>query len=184
MEREKNGRRWLIGDQLDVAWIGDNTVIGMTIDSAIPPAFEAYATVLVPGFGPGRSELDLAVLAVLEQHASDQPWWLGYLDTGTDDIVFHDVPQVQLYAGWKYVVAQAGPAEAASWRAAGGWRGALPDLMFPADRCWLISRLWDDDWWCLGGSDAVVGEVVADHRFNARAVRLGEDATPPGHQAR
>jgi hypothetical protein len=32
------------------------------------------------------------------------PWWLGYLDTGSADVVFYDVPKVMLYAGWEYVL--------------------------------------------------------------------------------
>jgi hypothetical protein len=35
---------------------------------------------------------DSAVLTVLSENSEEQPWWLGYLDTGADDIVFPDAP--------------------------------------------------------------------------------------------
>ena len=63
------------------------------------------------------------------------------------------------------------------------WRDALPDLMFPADRSWLVSTLCDDDWTCLGGAASLVDGFLAHPDLQARPVQLGEDATPPGHQA-
>ena len=39
---------WQIGTQAEVAWIGSGTSIGRTITAAIPPVFEAYATVMLP----------------------------------------------------------------------------------------------------------------------------------------
>jgi hypothetical protein len=29
----------------------------------------------------------------VKAHTAPQPWWLGYLDTGVDDIVFHAAPK-------------------------------------------------------------------------------------------
>jgi hypothetical protein len=69
------------------------------------------------------------VLAVLCEQSAGQPWWLGYLDTGADDIVFPGAPKVTLYYGWRYVLVEAGPEQAATWRRSGGWsfwKGALP----------------------------------------------------------
>jgi hypothetical protein len=83
---------------------------------------------------------------------------------------------------------KAGPEQAATWRTEQPvpfWAGRLPNLIFPADRSWLVSTLWDDDWTCVGGSVALV-ESLLDHpelRSRARRVRPGERATPPGHQA-
>jgi hypothetical protein len=94
---------------------------------------------------------------------------------------------VTLYPGWHYVLAEAGPEQAAIWRQqdfGAFWKGVLPDLMFPADRSWLFSTLWDDDWNCLGGPVALVGSVLRHHDLRARPVALGDDATPPGHQSR
>jgi hypothetical protein len=59
-------------------------------------------------------------------------------------------------------------------------------LMFPADRSWLFSSLWDDDWTCIGGSRALVDVFLAhpDLRDRVREVDPSvEDATPPGHTA-
>jgi hypothetical protein len=155
--------------------------------------FEAYATLELPGSGeldqlswledPERH--DAAVLSVLVEHTTKQPWWLGYLDTGASDVIFSDVPKVSLFASHDYVVLEAGPAQAESWRDEWNrWKGVLPDLMFPADRSWLISTLWDDDWTCVGGPQQLVGALLVhpDLGHRVRQVDLtDDDVTPPGH---
>jgi hypothetical protein len=188
----KDGRAWRIGGEAEVAWIRENTGVSFAITSAIPPVFEAYATLELPGTGDhdasspleDQGRHDAAVLAVLSEHSAAQPWWLGYLERGPgDDIVFDNVRKVRPGPnndGW-YVLVEAGPEQA------GGWRGHdLPDLMFPADRSWLVSTLWDDDWTCIGGSRPLVDAFLAhpDLRHRAREVDPSmSDATPPGHTA-
>ncbi|MFC0529707.1 hypothetical protein [Phytohabitans kaempferiae] len=181
----KDGEQWRIGTDADIAWIKGATEPGLTITSAIPPVFAAYATMVVPDTDEGRSEQLALVLRLLTEQSRDQAWWLGYLDTGADDLVFPDAPRVTLYAGWQYVLVQAGPAQAARWRHdPRSWRAPGPDLIFPADRSWLLSWLWDDDWRCLGGPAALVDRFVGQARSRARKVDLGEDPTPPGYEAR
>jgi hypothetical protein len=183
---ERDGRTWRIGTDAEVAWITDGTSVDRTITSAIPPIFEAYATLVLPYRGEGQEGHDRAVLSVLSGHSAGQPWWLGYLDTGADDIVFPRAPMVTMYSGWHYVLVDAGPEQAATWRRpefGSFWKGVLPNLMFPADRSWLLSTLWDDDWTCIGGPAALVGEFLRHPDLEARPVALGQDATPPGHQA-
>jgi hypothetical protein len=185
VSRARDGSTWRIGIDAEVGWIADGTSIGPTITSAIPPVFEAYATIVLPSGGEGQDEHDRAVLTLLTEQSAGQPWWLGYLDTGADDIVFPDAPKVILYAEWSYVLVEAGPEQAATWRRSGDrsfWKGALPNLIFPADRSWLVSTLWDDDWTCIGGPAELVGRFLDHPGLLARAVALGEDATPPGHQ--
>jgi hypothetical protein len=182
--REKDGRSWRIGDATEVAWITEGTGVGLTISAGIPPVFAAYATALVPAEAADRTANDLALLALLTARSGDQPWWLGYLDTGADDLVFPDAPKVELYSHWSYVLVEAGPSQAASWKDSRSWRGTLPDLIFPADRSWLVSTLWDDDWRCLGGSTELIDSCRRDVRLRARPVELGDDATPPGSHAR
>jgi hypothetical protein len=193
--RSKDGRAWRIGRDAEIAWIRENTEGGLAITSAIPPVFEAYATLELPGSGdhdaaswledPDRH--DAGVLAVLSEHATAQPWWLGYLDTGAADVVFDNVWKVKGYsADWWYVLIEAGPEQAGVWRRDERWKGVLPDLMFPADRSWLVSTLWDDDWTCIGGSRGLVDAFVAhpDLRHRAREVDPSvKDATPPRHTA-
>jgi len=182
----RDGSTWRIGTDADVTWITGGTAIGRTIAAAIPPVFEAYATVLLPEGGAGQDRHDRAVLALLRERSASQPWWLGYLDTGPDDIVFPGAPMVTLYSGWRYVLVEAGPEQAATWRHGpwSFWMGALPNLMFPADRSWLVSTLWDDDWTCIGGPAALIAGFLRHPALQARPVALGEDATPPGHDAR
>ncbi|OBK20595.1 hypothetical protein A5634_12665 [Mycobacterium asiaticum] len=100
--------------------------------------------------------------------------------------MFPDAPKVTLYADWSYVLVQAGAEQAAHWRRAEPFgTSRLPDLIFPADRSWLVSTLWDDDWTCLGGPNELVDAFLRhpDLQGRARRVTLDQDATPPGHQA-
>lgn len=184
----RDGRSWRLGTAADVAWITSSTPVGKTISSAIPPVFDAYATIVLPHGGRGQERHDQAVLSVLRAQSRPQPWWLGYLDTGPDDVVFPEVPRVVIYAGWPYVLVRAGSDQAAGWRRSepgSFWKGHLPNLMFPADRSWLASTLWDDDWTSVGGSAALIDGLVSHPalRSRTRRVALGEDATPPGHRA-
>jgi len=185
VRQARDGRTWRIGTEQEVAWIADGTSAGLAITAAIPPVFEAYATLVRPG-GEGQEQHDQAVLARLSEYSAAQAWWLGYLDTGPDDIVFPRAPMVTLYAGWRYVLVEAGPEQAATWRRSdlgSFWTGALPNLMFPADRSWLVSTLWDDDWTCVGGPAGLVDRLLRDPELQARQVALGQDATPPGHRS-
>jgi hypothetical protein len=197
VSREKDGRRWRIGGDGIAAWIVDGTTAGRGISCAIPPLFEAYATLELPGTPNGRGgwarshedlreqqEQDSLALSVLCQHTVSQPWWLGYLDTGSADTVFYDVPMVCMFPTWNYVLVEAGPEQAGSWRADDPWKGVLPDLIFPRDRTWLVSTLWDDFWRCIGGSRELVDGFLncegLSHRV--REVQLSDDdVAPPGH---
>ena len=49
--RVKDGRAWRIGTAVKVAWIGDGTSVTKAITAAIPPVFDAYATVELPEAG-------------------------------------------------------------------------------------------------------------------------------------
>jgi len=110
----RDGRTWRIGTDVDVAWIKEGTSIGLTITYAIPPLFEAYATVVLPERGEGQDAHDQAMLDLLSEESGSQPWWLGFLDTRADDIVFPGAPMVTLYSGWRYVLVEAGPRQAAT----------------------------------------------------------------------
>lgn len=86
----------------------------------------------------------------------------GFLDTGASDVVLDDAPQVSVYYDWRYVLVQAGPHEARTWRSGERWFTALPELMFPTDRSWLLSSLWDDAWACVGGSEHLIAALLND----------------------
>ena len=85
--------------------------------------------------------------------------------------------ELSLYAGWKYVVVQAGPEQALRWRE------SLPDLMFPIDRAWCLSTLWDDSWSCLGGPSDLMQQLESNPLIELHRVEVEADATPPGHVA-
>ena len=150
------GLPWPIGTSTTVKWISEGTVADGTIATAIPPLFPAYATILEPDYDAvGDRDHERAVVDALATRGTTQ-WWLGYLDTGAHDVVFPQADRVLLYWGWSYVLIQAGPEQAFSWR------GSLPDLIFPLDRSWLFSMLWDDGWTCVGGPTTLIDALVAD----------------------
>jgi len=180
----RDGRRWRIGTPAEVAWIASGTTPGLTITSAIPPVFAAYATVVLPAGGEGQDEHDRAVLALLSEQPAGQPWWLGYLDTGVADLPDPSTPKVLLYSGWSHVVLQGGPEQALSARQNTPWHSALPELLFPNDRSWLVSTLWDDDWRCVGGPAGLVDALLERAELEIRLVAPAVDMTPPGHDMR
>ncbi len=174
-----------------VDWITSATRLGRTITAAIPPTYARYATVVVPDGDTAKTLADAALVEVLEAHTPAQPWWLGYLDTGVSDlvagladVVAADAPKVAVYVGWPYVLLEGGPERALNARRnldVIGWHSALPELVFPSDRSWLVSTLWDDDWRCVGGPAALVDALLLRPNLQVRAVSLDEDVTPPGH---
>ena len=180
----KDGRTWPVGTQADVSWITEGTTPGLTIASAIPARYDAYATIVIADDDATRQSNDALLLRLLREHTATQPWWLGYLDTGAHDVVFGRVPKVIVYSGWSYVLVQAGPTQADTWRDDDAWRGRLPELIFPVDRSWLVSMLWDDDWRCVGGPLDLIHAILTEIAAFARQVGVDEVATPPGHTAR
>ena len=164
----------------------------MAFGCTLPRVFEAYATLELEGSGNGEamdyiaSEAhDDSVLRILRAHTAAQPWWLGYLVTGSSEVVFYDAPRTALYAGWDYVLVEAGPDQAKTWRGL-DWKGYLPDLIFPADRSWLVTTLWDDDWTCIGGTRELVDAFKVDPVLGSRLHEVDasmKDAVPPGHVA-
>ncbi len=117
MEVTKDGQRWEVGTADDVAWITESSRFGCSVTTAIPPVFEAYAT-FHPVEGQRWDEVEHALVDVLRQYTSEPRWWLGYLETGVNDLVFPQAPRVQLYAQWPYVLVRAGAEQALAWRRA------------------------------------------------------------------
>lgn len=189
--RVKDGREWRIGSEAQVSWIEEGTTWA---GDAIPAVFDAYATIELPGTGhhdatdlPAQWDAhDRAVLAILSKETASPPWWLGFLDTGASDVVFPSAPKTMLYASWGYVLVEAGPEEARTWRR-DGWGEDLPDLIFPADRTWLFSTLWDDDWSCVGGSRSLIDAFLSSPELRRRVREIDpsmsmDEVCPPGHE--
>jgi hypothetical protein len=130
----------------------------------------------------GRQEQP--VIELLTEQTSEQLWLLGYLDTGVSDVVFPYAPRTTVYYGYGYVLVEAEPQQAVGWRDE-GFSWTLPELMFPADRSWLVSTMWDDGWTFIGGPQQLVDGFLGDATLGPRArrVALGQDPTPPGHRA-
>ena len=195
--RFRDGREWQIGGISEVAWITEGTHVGRTISAAIPPVFSAYATVAFPhpedGLDRPAREMDwtqylaewrqvaterheAALLEALVQQSHIQEWWLGYLDTHVGvDTVFPDAPTVWVYnSSWRYVLVSAGPEQAGTWRDS-GLNLALPDLIFPADRSWLLCSGWDDDWTSIGGPTGLVHRLLTDSLLGPRTNQVEAD---------
>lgn len=165
-----------------VDWITTATRRDRTVLSAIPAGFARYATVPVPEDDSARSRADAALVEVLQAQSPGQSWWLGYLDTGVADVVEPDAPRVSVYVGWPYVVLVGGPQQALGSRSNSDstpWHSALPELIFPADRSWLVSTMWDDDWRCIGGPARLVEALLDRPELSARSVAPDEDVVPP-----
>ena len=114
----REGRKWRLGADSDAAWINDGVSAGATITSAIPPIFASYCTLELPDRRDpaefGRHEQ--AVIELLAEQTSEQPWLLGYLDTGASDVVFPYALRTTVYYGYGYVLVEAGPQQAVGWR--------------------------------------------------------------------
>jgi hypothetical protein len=184
--RRPDQGRWRIGGSSEVAWINRATRAGLAITAAIPPRFARYATIVIPEADADKDRSDAAIVRLLATHSPAQPWWLGYLNAGGADIILPEAATVSVYTNWPYVLLEAGPQQALTLRSnaqAMLHHSALPELLFPADRSWLVSTLWDDDWRCVGGPATLVNALLQHPLLDARAVTLRDDATPPGHEA-
>lgn len=171
-------------DALD--WINDTTgTYGLSITTAVPPSFARFATLLVPDDLDAKRRADAALVGVLRGRTAEQPWWLGYLETGMADLVAPAQLRVLGNLQWPYVLLEGGPEQALTWRHGREftpWHSELPELVFPADHSWLVATRWDDDWRCLGGPADLIAEVLAHPDLDAREVGPDEDMTPPGHE--
>ena len=144
---ERDGVRWPLARQEDLAWLSDQTDVGLAITSAILPIYEAYGTVVAQEedndeYEDNDDEDNAAIDAqerqlvkILQRYGSTS-WWLGFIEGGEDEQLkplFPHTKRIRLYVGWPYVVVLAGPAEALRWGP------FLPDLIVPADHSWCPS---------------------------------------------
>ena len=110
--------------------------------------YAAYATIVVPDGDEAKTQPDRALVEALEAPAPADRWWIGYLDTGAAELSNIKGPRMSAYAGWTYVLKAWGLRQVLATRDNGRstpWHSALPELLFPHDRAWLVSTLWDDD---------------------------------------
>ena len=163
----------------EVAWIEEHTTGGRGITCAVPPMFEAYATVQLPvtpngsggwSWDEGPERHDASVLGVLTEHTASQAWWLGYLETGIGaETIFYDVPRTRLY-GCDYVLIQVGPEQAGGWRAEWGrWkvRPAGSDVSGRSLVACLDFLRSLDSVSALAGCEILVDALLADPELRA-----------------
>lgn len=173
----RDGREWRLGTEADISFITARASAGTPVGDMIRAIYPSHCTLELPQ-SIDDAELvahEQTVIELLIKQTDQQPWWLGYLDTGASDVVFPFAPRTTPFYGHQYVLVEAGPRQAATWRET-GWSWALPELMFPADRSWLASTGWDDSWTSIGGSDQLVNSFLTHPILGPRAKR----ATPNG----
>ncbi|WP_431876864.1 hypothetical protein [Micromonospora marina] len=72
MQVNKDGRHWRIGTAADVSWIAGHTTAGVSITTAIPPVFDAYATTYQTDQVTAAA-YEQALVEDLTMHTADQP---------------------------------------------------------------------------------------------------------------
>ena len=177
----KDGRNWRIGAAADVDWIAGHTTAGISITTAIPPVFDAYATTTRPTTSPPPpTSTPWSKTSSRTPRTSPGGWATS---TPAPTTSSSPTPRRCRSTGagrtcWSRPApskpSPGGPVTCATPE------GALPDLFFPADRSWLVSALWDDTWTCVGGPAPLIHTLERDPLANARRVRPDEDALPPG----
>jgi hypothetical protein len=63
------------------------------------------------------------------RRSEPQPGGSAIWRPAVQDVVFPDAPRVEVYAHWSYVLVEAGPDQAAEWRARDPWGESSPDVM-------------------------------------------------------
>jgi hypothetical protein len=176
----RDGREWCLGTEADIAFVTAGATSGIAVGDMIRAIYESYCNLHLPQSADDAELVahEQAVIELLTKQTDQQPWWLGYLDTGASDVVFPFAPRTIPFYGHQYVLVEAGPQQAAGWREK-GWSWALPELIFPSDRSWLASTGWDDSWTSIGGSEQLVKSFLTHPILGPRAKR----ATPNGTQS-
>jgi hypothetical protein len=73
----RDDRAWRIGTDAEVMWIAGGTTMGLTVTSAIPPVFDAYATVVIPDTTARRESHDREMLILLAGNRPTSPGGLA-----------------------------------------------------------------------------------------------------------
>lgn len=136
----------------DVAWIRRDTAVSGTIRSAIPGGFDAYGLLDISEERPTE---DALLQAVAPENSMELI--AGWIDRGP----YPPQPGDEhfLYSSWRYRFRQVSAASLQGLPTEGD--GGFPDLLFPPDRSWLISLLWDDSWRSVGASNAVASRITS-----------------------
>jgi hypothetical protein len=135
----------------EVAWLRQESTVFGTLRYAIPGGFEAYGALDLPR---NISPIEEPLLDTLASDESE-PLIAGWIDRGPWPPPPGD--EHVLYSGWRYRLRRVAPSEVAGLPTEG--EGSFPDLLFPPDRTWLVSLLWDDAWRSIGASQIVADQL-------------------------
>ena len=131
----------------DVDWIRGNDAAFGTLRFAIPSGYEAYGVLDLPA---DIVPIEDALLSALGVDPADQ-LVAGWIDRGPWSTPAGD--EHVLYSGWRYRLRRVAAADLSGLPTEG--EGSFPDMLFPPDRSWLVSLLWDDAWRSIGSSQAI-----------------------------
>lgn len=136
-----------------ISWIRHDGAAFGTLQYAIPGGFEAYGVLDLP---QDIVPIEDALLSTLGVSPADQVL-AGWIDRGPWPAPAGD--EHVLYTGWKYRLRRVPASELSGLPTEGV--GSFPDLLFPPDRSWLVSLLWDDSWRSIGTSQTTADRLAS-----------------------
>lgn len=151
------------------SWSGVELVPGIDFPEIALPEHEPSGVAPWPGRVPQVGTLHPAdveaLAAVLARHTStpDRCWFCTW--EGWGSVVFDDGPRVEL-PGRKYALF-VGPL-AALPSLLDAQRDHSPNLWWPDDRAWCVATEIDLAWTYVGGSAALISDVLASPRLEAQ----------------
>ena len=137
----------------DVDWIRQSGAAFGTLRYAIPDGFEAYGVLDLPA---DIVPVETSLLGGLGVEPDDQ-LVAGWIDCGPWPAPAGD--EHVLYTGWAYRLRRVHASMLAGLPTEG--EGSFPDLLFPPDRSWLVSLLWDDAWRSIGAPQKAADRLAS-----------------------
>jgi hypothetical protein len=131
-------------DAADVSWITSDRAAGGTLRYALPADFEVYGVLDLTGEDDATEDMLLNALVTDLSHTLIAGW----IDRGPWPPPPGD--EHHLYYNWSYRFRRVAASDLQGLPPEG--EGSFPDLLFPQDRSWLVSLLWDDSWRSIGAS--------------------------------
>lgn len=135
----------------EVNWLREGNGPAGTLSYALPGRFDVYGAIDLPDEISPTEDTLLSALAPNPAAAL----LAGWIDRGPWPPPHGD--EFVLYWGWRYRFRWVLPAELQGLPSEG--EDSFPDLLFPPDRSWLVSLLWDDSWRSVGASEPVARRI-------------------------
>lgn len=135
----------------DVDWLRLNNGAAGTLGYAIPGYFAVYGAMNLPDEIAATEDRLLDALAP----ESGEELIAGWIDRGPWPPPAGD--EHVIYWDWKYRLRRVQSSDLRGLPGEG--ERCFPDLLFPINRSWLVSMLWDDSWRSIGATRAVARRI-------------------------